>query len=370
MTWTVLTALLSHWRRNGVQFFALISGLALATALWSGVQAINAEARASYDAAAATLGEGQFDQLRPRTGDVIDQSNYIALRRAGWQVRFMPRLTGSYEETPGTLIDYVLRDRRWCRGNLQHLRLLGTRGLHPVSRFHLFHGAMAYLLSPAWFVLLVFWALLGVDAETNVIRYFNEANPLFPDWPPAMSHIDSAVFLAIMYAMLLMPKLTAALAIALSPKAARLYGGKGAFLGAVLTEILLSVAYAPVMMIQQTGAVLRALTGRNAGWNPQRRGGRAYPLRTLLAFHWAETVLGLILLAGLLSGLVSLWLLSIVISLTCAIPLSALSSLPLSEGLPGALRMQSPQTLREPAIVARARVARLRLAMELDSLRR
>jgi putative ABC transport system permease protein len=99
VTWTVLTALLSHWRRNGVQFFALISGLALATALWSGVQAINAEARASYDAAAATLGEGQFDQLLPRAGDVIDQSTYIALRRAGWQVS--PVLEGRIDTPEG-----------------------------------------------------------------------------------------------------------------------------------------------------------------------------------------------------------------------------------------------------------------------------
>ena len=101
------------------------------------------------------------------------------LRRAGWRVRFLPRVGGSFEETPGTLIDYVLRDQRWCRGNLQHLRLLGTAGLHPVSRFHLFHGAASYLLSPAWFVLLIIWALLGKDSETNVIRYFNEANPFF-----------------------------------------------------------------------------------------------------------------------------------------------------------------------------------------------
>lgn len=99
MIWTTLTALLSHWRRNGLQFFALISGLALATALWSGVQAINAEARASYDAAAATLGEGQFDQLLPRSGDGIDQSTYIALRRAGWQVS--PVLEGRLETQDG-----------------------------------------------------------------------------------------------------------------------------------------------------------------------------------------------------------------------------------------------------------------------------
>ena len=70
-----LVALLSHWRRNPVQLFAYLAGLAIATALWSGVQAINSEARTSYDAAAATLGEGQFDRLIPRQGDVITQAS-------------------------------------------------------------------------------------------------------------------------------------------------------------------------------------------------------------------------------------------------------------------------------------------------------
>lgn len=86
MTRTVFAVLLSHWRRNPLQLFTLLAGLALATALWSGVQAINAEARASYDAAAATLGEGQFDQLVSGDGQPIEQETYIALRRAGWQV--------------------------------------------------------------------------------------------------------------------------------------------------------------------------------------------------------------------------------------------------------------------------------------------
>ncbi|MFP7571657.1 FtsX-like permease family protein [Marivita sp. S2033] len=96
-----LGALVSHWRRNGLQFFALISGLALATALWSGVQAINSEARASYDAAAATLGEGQFDQLLPRAGDTVPQESYIALRRAGWQVS--PVLEGRLSTGSGSV---------------------------------------------------------------------------------------------------------------------------------------------------------------------------------------------------------------------------------------------------------------------------
>ncbi len=86
MTRAVFAALLSHWWRNPLQLFTLMSGLALATALWSGVQAINAEARASYDAAAATLGEGRFDQITRSDGGLIDQADYIALRRSGWLV--------------------------------------------------------------------------------------------------------------------------------------------------------------------------------------------------------------------------------------------------------------------------------------------
>ncbi|WP_375254503.1 FtsX-like permease family protein [Yoonia sp.] len=86
MTSPALHALVSHWWRNPLQLFTLLAGLALATALWSGVQAINAEARTSYDAAAATLGEGQYDRLVRRDGQPMAQQTYIVLRRSGWLV--------------------------------------------------------------------------------------------------------------------------------------------------------------------------------------------------------------------------------------------------------------------------------------------
>ncbi len=78
-------ALLSHWRAHPLQLATLLAGIALATCLWSAVQAINAEARASYDRASAQLALGQFDELRDPSG-VIPLSRYVALRRAGWQV--------------------------------------------------------------------------------------------------------------------------------------------------------------------------------------------------------------------------------------------------------------------------------------------
>ncbi len=81
---TALAALLSHWRRSPLQLAMLLLGLALATALWSGVQAINAEARASYAQAAATLGQDRLSRIAAE--GPVPQETYVALRRAGWRV--------------------------------------------------------------------------------------------------------------------------------------------------------------------------------------------------------------------------------------------------------------------------------------------
>ena len=86
MTYPVLIALLSHWRRRPFQMVTLILGLALATALWTGVQAINAEARKSYGEAADILGGGGLVEMVHKTGAPISQETFVALRKAGWQV--------------------------------------------------------------------------------------------------------------------------------------------------------------------------------------------------------------------------------------------------------------------------------------------
>lgn len=94
MLWTAATALLAHWRRRPLQLATLLLGLSLATALWSGVQAINAEARASYARAASVLDQNALTQLVPRDGETIPLSTYAKLRRAGWNVS--PVLEGDH----------------------------------------------------------------------------------------------------------------------------------------------------------------------------------------------------------------------------------------------------------------------------------
>ncbi|KEY87927.1 ABC transporter permease [Pseudomonas capeferrum] len=81
-----LRALLSHWQRHRVQCFSIFTGLWLATALWTGVQALNTQARSDYARASAVLAGPLQAQLVPREGERFDQALYLQLRQLGWPV--------------------------------------------------------------------------------------------------------------------------------------------------------------------------------------------------------------------------------------------------------------------------------------------
>jgi putative ABC transport system permease protein len=81
-----LKTLLSHWRLHPMQLTTLVIGLICATALWSGVQALNQQARMSYDRAAAIFGGARTASLVSRDGGTFSQSLFIDLRRGGWAV--------------------------------------------------------------------------------------------------------------------------------------------------------------------------------------------------------------------------------------------------------------------------------------------
>src|SRR4051812_5969825 len=81
----ILAVLLSHWRRHPMQLTTLVVGLISATALWSGVQALNQQARSSYDRAAAIFGGARVAMLVGQD-TTLPQQLFIDLRRAGWPV--------------------------------------------------------------------------------------------------------------------------------------------------------------------------------------------------------------------------------------------------------------------------------------------
>ncbi|MEK4032444.1 ABC transporter permease [Methylocystis sp. IM3] len=86
-------ALMSHWRRHKANLATLVLGLAIATALWSGVQALNQQARKSYDSAARIFSGGETQNLVAARGGLFPQSLFVDLRRAG--VKVSPALEGA-----------------------------------------------------------------------------------------------------------------------------------------------------------------------------------------------------------------------------------------------------------------------------------
>ena len=96
--WT-LHALVSHWRRHPVQFFSLFTGLWLATALLTGVLAINGQARESYALASQLVGGTSHARLEAADGRPLPLAAFSDLRRQGWPVS--PLLEGRVQLADG-----------------------------------------------------------------------------------------------------------------------------------------------------------------------------------------------------------------------------------------------------------------------------
>ncbi len=208
------------------------------------------------------------------------------LRRAGWGVRLVPAPLngdwgGSFEESPPTLIDHLIRDRRWCQGNLQHLGVLGARGLHPVSRLHLARGVLNYALAPMWIALVVTGALLSAPQA-------GEDGGGYP--------LAGAVVLAVSLGFVLAPKLLS-YGMMLADGQARRFGGPWRALASVGLETIASTLTAPIIMAAHTRALLSVALGRDAGWSAQQRGEGRLSGRAALAFHWPEMLIGVALAA-------------------------------------------------------------------------
>jgi membrane glycosyltransferase len=240
---------------------------------------------------------------RPPLGGMILSHDFVEaalIRRAGWDVYMLPHVDGSYEESPPTLIDLAIRDRRWCQGNLQHAWVLLARGLKLASRQHLATGIMSYLASPIWMAQLLVGIVLVLQAHYVRPEYFTNEFQLLPAFP-ASDPARALQLFGVTMAVLLMPKVFG-LALALADDRTReCCGGATRMTVSWLIEIVFSALLAPIMMVIQTGAVLRILMGIDSGWNPQRRDDGSVPFTTIAVSHLSHMLLGfLTLVAGLL----------------------------------------------------------------------
>lgn len=235
------------------------------------------------------------------SGDILSHDFVEAalMRRAGWGVYIAYDLPGSYEEVPPTLLDELGRDRRWCQGNIQHIRLLFSDNLAPAHRALFANGVMAYTSAAIWFIFLLLSSTEAVLEALRTPDYFPVAGALFPQWPVWQPIWAVSLFVATLV-VLFLPKILGVVMI-VARGTQREFGGVGNLIASTLIEILLTSLLAPIRMLAHTRFVFTTLIGKQVKWNAQQRADTQVPWLRALRFH----IWGMLLAAGW--GALLLW---------------------------------------------------------------
>ncbi|MDP2357581.1 MAG: glucans biosynthesis glucosyltransferase MdoH [Beijerinckiaceae bacterium] len=286
--------------------------------------------------------------------------------RGGYGVYMLPTLRGSYEESPPSLIDVATRDRRWCQGNLQHLRVFSARGLSLMSRQHFASGVFGYVNSPVWFAALIVGMFLVVQSAYIRPEYFTHEFQRFPDWPRFDYERALDLFLLTM-AVLLTPKALGLIYALFRAPTRKACGGAFGLVVSSIVEIIFAALIAPVMMVIQTGSVLQIVFGRDTGWTPQRRDDGSIPFSDIVRRHRWHMALGFLTLivALMLSTSLAAWMSPTIAGLILAIPLSwASGKLALGMAMRRMGLLVTPEEGDRPRVASRAAEIEEQLARE------
>jgi membrane glycosyltransferase len=264
----------------------------------------------------------------PLGGEILSHDFVEAalMGRAGWTTWLAYDLDGSWEEVPSTLLEEMSRDRRWCQGNLQHMRLLFTEGLFGAHRTLFLNGALSYVSAALWatFLLLSTWeAVANVFFEPD---YFPSGPSLFPEWPVWRPNWALSL-LAVTGMILFVPKLLSVVLITVHGQA-RYYGGVLRLLASVVLDVVLSSLLAPIRMAFHSRFVFTNLIGRTVVWRSQTREDAETSWRDAVRAHGFDTIFASAWGAALysLNPDYFWWVLPIIGALVLAIPVSVMAS--------------------------------------------
>jgi membrane glycosyltransferase len=241
-----------------------------------------------------------------------DQVEAVLMRRAGYEVRVLPEEGGSYEENPPALPEFLIRDVRWCQGNLQYLKLLDLPGIFPVSWIQL---ALAIQMFIGWIALVLFVVLAALAAAL---------------WMPEVEFPSGSALALYLIWMLMffMPKLSGFLDAALRSPAR--YGGLVNLVKGAAVETLFIFMLVPVEWFTHVLSTAALLLGRSIRWDAPKRDGYRVSWEAAIAHLWPHTAFGtgLILFLAVTAPAAIVWFLPFVAGLVLSVPFAVLTSSP------------------------------------------
>ncbi|MCA8881848.1 MAG: glucans biosynthesis glucosyltransferase MdoH [Rhodobacteraceae bacterium] len=308
---------------------------------------------------AACCGLPELPGRMPFGGHVLSHDFVEAalIRRGGWEVRMDTDLGGSWEGSPQTLLDLAARDRRWAQGNLQHIKVVGARGLKFSNRAHFLIGIGSYLMSTIWLALLITGAALTAQSLIYEREYFGDTPQLFPNWP-VFDAKRMIWLLALSMALLFLPKMMGVARAIARPRIRKAFGGGRRILAGAGIEVVLSALYAPILMLFQVQQVMEIFLGRDSGWSAQSRDAATMSWRQAFTKHWLHWLVGLAASAAVLwfAPAQLVWVIPVLLGLVLSPVLSRASGTPATAPIFRFLRI--PEDINPPAAARRAAALR------------
>ncbi len=244
-----------------------------------------------------------------------DQIEATLMRRAGYEVRVLPKEHESWEENPPTLIEFIRRDLRWCQGNMQYWHFLTLPGLRPVSRYQLIFAILMFVGSPAWIGMLILGTYMIATAEnvSDVVRF-----------GPGL------VLYVLVVVMWMSPKLATILHALPLARERISFGGTGRFLASILVEAIFFILLMPIMWFRHSVFLAGLLFGKQIGWVGQTRDDHSVPWPVAIRSLWPQTLVGIatIVVLGATHPWAILFASFIAAGLALSIPLAVLTAMP------------------------------------------
>jgi membrane glycosyltransferase len=213
------------------------------------------------------------------------------LRGAGHEILVLPNTTGSWEDAPPNLSEYLRREARWAQGTAQYWWLFGLEGITAFAKFQMWTVVVFFAGMLLWTLALALSPLVAIAAVSD------------PGFNTGLALTLWLIFLLF----ILSPRITGVIELIATRGAVRRLGGIGRVLAGSVIETVFHFMLTAISNLRVSVLLVGLPFGRMVTWSGQNRDAHRIGWDEALRDHWKPMLFGVLIASGLF--MVSPWLL-------------------------------------------------------------